>query len=151
MAVYYTTPTALRTFLDVTSTVLSDPQAETLIEDAEDAIDEMLGGWPIDESTGRKIVQADVEAWQWSKLGRATVKLAAAIYQQPELLTRARWNREKGPDFEFEGPRGSVASSSVMLPLNQSGLRRLTGRAFPGSGTTGAGQWSPFFDSERGA
>lgn len=135
MAVYYSTPAALRTQLGgISDTVLPDAQAEVLIADAEDVIDDLLGGWPTDETTGRKIVEADVDAMPWSKIERATVKLAAAIYTQPDLLTRMRYHREKGPDFEVEGPRGSFTGIDVMLPLNQSGLRRLTGRARTGHG-----------------
>lgn len=133
---HYTSPTALRLELSVDDDVLSDSQAYKLIESAEDAIDELIGAGVPDATTGRKIVQADVESWQWIKLMRATTKLAAALYQQPDLLKRARWDREKGPDFEVEGPRGSIVAADVMLPLNQSSLRRLSGHARPGYGSS---------------
>ena len=129
---YYCTATELRTYLDVTSGTLSDEAAIVLIEDAEDWIDTLLGGWPVDETTGRKILQADVLAWQWTKLGRATVKTAGAVYHYPTLLTVRRYRREKGPDFEVEDPLGGGALTPAIVLLNASGLRRLAGRAVAG-------------------
>ena len=103
-----------------------------MILEAEDFTDGLLGGWPIDETTGRKIVEADVEAWQWSKLNRAVLLLAAELYASPDVLRRARYRREKGPDFEFEDPLGGGVLSRYLTVLDDSGLRRLSGRARPG-------------------
>lgn len=130
MSVYYATANALRSQLGVTVDAMGDTAAEALILEAEDFTDRQLGGWPIDETTGRKIVEADVEAWQWSKLNRAVLLLAAELYATPTLLTRARYRREKGPDFEFEDPisTGGILSRYNGL-LDDSGLRRLGGRA----------------------
>ena len=130
---FYCTATELRTYLDVTSGTLSDEAAIVLIEDAEDWVDTLLGGWPVDETTGRKILQADVLAWQWTKLGRATVKTAGAVYHDPTLLTVRRYRRETGPDFEVEDPLGGGALTPAVALLNASGLRRLTGRATAGT------------------
>ena len=130
---FYCTATELRTYLGVSSGTLGDAAAIVLIQDAEDWIDTLLGGWPVDETTGRKILQADVLAWQWTKLGRATVKTAGAVYHDPTLLTVRRYRREKGPDFEVEDPLGGGALTPAVALLNASGLRRLTGRATAGT------------------
>lgn len=130
---YYCTAAELRTYLNVSSGTLSDSAAIVLIQDAEDWIDTLLGGWPVDETTGRKILQADVLAWQWAKLGRATIKTAGAVYHDPTLLTVRRYRREKGPDFEVEDPLGGGALTPAVALLNASGLRRLAGRAVAGT------------------
>ena len=129
---YYATAAELRTYLNVSSGTLSDSAAIVLIQDAEDWIDTLLGGWPVDETTGRKILQADVLAWQWTKLGRATVKTAGAVYRDPTLLTVRRYRREKGPDFAVEDPLGGGPLAPAITLLNASGLRKLTGRAVAG-------------------
>ncbi len=126
---YYTDATALNAEL---GTSLTAPQALPFILDAEAEIDRLLGAVPVDTSTGRKVVQANVDAWQWVKLQRATVKLAAAIYRSPGLLTDARWQSVSGPDFSFSGPLSGAVSGvgrDVLNELNQSGLRRLSTRA----------------------
>lgn len=123
---YYLTADELRDYLSVTNLILTDDAALLIIEDAEDTIDEALGVRPVDLTTGRRVVQADVEAWQWSKLKRATLKVAARYYSQPVDPTGGRWQRMKGPDFEVEGPMGSELGSDVEAVLNQSGLRQLT-------------------------
>lgn len=133
MSTVYATAQDLRTQLGVLNpSGLSDDVAEALILEAEDEIDRLLGGWPVDETTGRKITEADVEAWQWAKLQRATLLLAQALYAQPDLLTRQSYRRSKGPDFEFEDPIGAGKVSRVVSVLDDSGLRRLAGRAVPG-------------------
>lgn len=123
---YYTTAANLNTELDTT---LDGARAVALIQDAEDLIDELLGFWPIDEDTGRKIVEDQVEAWQWEKLGRATLKLAAKLYRQPELVDGLQYKSISGPDFSFSGPVGSALGRQIIGLLNDSDLRRLTGRA----------------------
>jgi len=129
---YYTTAAALRTALGVSSGTLSDGAATTIITQAEDWIDNLLGGWYPDETTGRKIDQDDVLAWQWEKLTRAATKAAAALYATPTLLTVRQYRREKGPDFEVEDPLGGGALTPAIVLLNASGLRRLAGRAVAG-------------------
>ena len=132
MTVVYATAADLRAALGVSLSELPDARAEAVILEAEDFTDGLLGGWPIDETTGRKIVEADVEAWQWSKLNRAVLLLAAELYASPDVLRRARYRREKGPDFEFEDPLGGGVLSRYLTVLDDSGLRRLSGRARPG-------------------
>ncbi len=129
---FYCTATELRTYLDVTSGTLSDEAAIVLIQDAEDWIDTLLGGWPVDETTGRKILEADVLAWQWSKLNRATIKAAGALYNTPALFTQSRYRKESGPDFSVEDPQGGGPLAPAVTLLNASGLRKLTGRAVAG-------------------
>ena len=69
---------------------------------------------------------------------RRRVVLASLLYSTPNLLTQARYRREKGPDFEVEDPLGGVIPETVLGPLNGSGLRRLGGRALPGGSGTPA-------------
>lgn len=121
----YATVQELRDEIVLTDDQLTDQEAKRIILDAEDYIDDELGLWTPNETTGRKIVQADVEAWQWAKLRRATVKLAAALHGNPKL-TAQRFRRQKGPDFEVDGPMGSPLPTTVISLLDQSGLRRLT-------------------------
>ena len=130
---YYATAAELRTYLNVSSGTLSDSAAIVLIQDAEDWIDTLLGSRPVDETTGRKILQADVLAWQWSKLNRATIKAAGALYNTPALFTQSRYRKESGPDFSVEDPQGGGPLAPAVTLLNASGLRRLTGRATAGS------------------
>lgn len=150
MSTVYATASELRTALAVNISALPDAAAETLILEAEDFTDSLLGGWPIEETTGRKIDESDVEAWQWSKLKRATLLLAVEIYGNPELLRRGRYRREKGPDFEFEDPLGGGVLSRYLTVLNDSGLRRLGGRALSGRCSRARQRYRDFFDLERG-
>ena len=150
MSVVYATATELRSELDVNDTTLPDAAAEALILEAEDFTDSLLGGWPIDETTGRKIEQTDVEAWQWSKLKRAVLLLAVELYSTPTLLQRPRYRREKGPDFEFEDPLGGGVLSRYVAVLNDSGLRRPGGRATNGRPAGARARFADFFQRERG-
>lgn len=123
MAATYTTATAVRTELNVDSSTLPDADANKLIADAEDLVDQELGGRLVDATSGRKVVQAQVEAWQWTKLGRATAKLAALLYLRPELGTTREWRNVRGPDFGSSGPVGSVYGPVIVALLNATGLR----------------------------
>lgn len=144
----YTDADMVRSLLGVSEASLSDERAAVLIADAEDLIDEALGARPVDPDTGRKVVEADVETWQWAKLGRATAKLAAQIYSDPTVATGQRWRRQKGPDFEVEDPIGPGTSALGGLPvqtlLNQSGLARLTTTLSPPGGGTLRPPWYSF-------
>ena len=130
-APHYTSPDALRSELGVDDETLADERALVLIENAEDAIDSLLGGYQPDETTGRKIVEEDVEGWQWQKLSRATTKLAAKLYGDPNLF-EVQWQSLSGPDFSRSGPIGSRIGAEILSVLNDSGLRRLGGHARPG-------------------
>lgn len=115
------------------------------IENAEDVIDDLLGRPTSDPATtGRKVVQTDVEAWQWAKLKRATIKLAAALWANPNLVGGRRWRSESGPDFSFSGPQGSQVGGQVLALLTASGLRHLAGRA-----TRGRRSYESFFAATR--
>ena len=150
MSTVYATAAELRTELGVNSTTLPDAAANALILEAEDFTDALLGGWPIDETSGRKIVEDQVEAWQWSKLKRAVLLLAVELYSTPTLLQRPRYRREKGPDFEFEDPLGGGVLSRYMAVLNDSGLRMLGGRATHGRCAPARQRYRDFFQFERG-
>lgn len=126
---YYCTAEEVRTELGVTAEVLPDAQALKLILDAEDHIDMLLGFRVVYPETGRKVEQADVQSWQWDKLSRATVKLAALLYTQPDAINGPRFRTMSGPDFSGSNPLGATIGQAIMTLLNGSGLRRLTGRA----------------------
>lgn len=103
------------------------------LELAEDRIDGWLGPWAVLEdgpSAGRKIAEASVRPWQWAKLKRATVRLAARLYAQPDLLDPPAHGKVAGPDFTVEQATPGVAMiQDVTSPLNASGLRILSARA----------------------
>lgn len=126
---YYTTEAEVEAILAVS---LDTAVAVDLIQDAEDIIDQLLGNWPVDDTTGRKIVEADVETWQWEKLGRATAKLAAKMYTDATISDGANWDEMWGPDFKFKGAIGSTLPAIVLDILNATQLRRLGVIASPG-------------------
>lgn len=105
---------------------MADADALALIENAEDQVDELLGARAVDETTGRKVVQGDVETWRWTKLKRATLKLAVRLYADPKLADGERWASVSGPDFSVSDAVGQRFGRDVEAALNQSGLRRLT-------------------------
>lgn len=118
---------------------LDDAAAIRAIEDAEDLIDRLLGGWywgPNEES-GRKVTQGDVMPWQWTKLTRATVKLSARLFTDPSVLDQV-YASVRGPDFSATGPLGGalvkMIGVQVLALLDDSGLRRIAGRARQGRG-----------------
>jgi hypothetical protein len=129
----YTTPAAVRTEAGVDTATLDDAAANRLILIAEDIADDLLGGWPVDTTTGRKIIATDVDAWQFDKLGRFTALLAAKLYANPALTDGVQWTSESGPDFSHSGPTGSPLGPGLLSILNASGLRRLAARARPGT------------------
>ena len=118
----YTTPAAVRTAAGVLEAALSDPDAERLIAFAEDRIDSLLAGRAVDPTTGRKVVEVDVEAWQWTKLGTATARLAARFYATPDLIDDVRFRRVSGPEFTLDGPVGDALGPNVTGPLRDSAL-----------------------------
>lgn len=133
----YCTSDELRAELNLDDEVLDDAEATRVIQDAEDIIDRFLGGWSLDgqEETGRKVLQIDVEPWQWAKLTRAAVKLAARFYTEPSVLEQF-YQETKGPDFSVSGPKGGtlvrMLGVRVLALLDDSGLRRLAGHARAG-------------------
>lgn len=142
---YYCTEDQLRDELGVNASTLTNDAAVALIETAEDITDALLGSWPTDEESGRKVVEADVEEWQWKKLGRFVVKLAALMYRQPKLLEGRRWETESGPDFSVSGPIGGVLPPYLLGVLDATNLRRLAGRARPGMSSRNAELAHKFF------
>jgi hypothetical protein len=114
---------------------ITDEAADALIADACDWIDAELGARTIDPITGRKVIEAEVEPWQWTKLVRATLKVAARLHADSSLLTAIQFDTVKGPDFETSGRITANADHfgrDVSALLDQSGLRVLT--AVYGSG-----------------
>jgi hypothetical protein len=108
----------------------SDADLEAIIARAEDQIDAWLPGLPIDEATGRAIVETNVAAWQWARLQRATVRLAAHLYADPDILEPTRYDEISGPDFSKKGPRPATGRiPDVTGPLTASALRLTGARA----------------------
>ncbi len=130
MAITYTTVEALASEPGCAS--LTDDEAEALIVRAEDIADELLGAWPVDDLTGRKIILNDIEAWQWARLGRFVTRLAARLHLSPEAVDAGQWTSVRGPDFAFSGPRAGGweqrIGAELLLILNGTGLRRLGSR-----------------------
>lgn len=139
----YATAADLRTELDVDAATLSDEAALVIIGNACDRVDSLLGAHFFDETTGRKIVQDQVMSWQWIKLGRATVKLAATVYNRPEVLEGRHWQSVSGPDFSFAGAQASTLGEQFLSLLNDTGLRRMSGKASR-RGRTGLPPWDEF-------
>lgn len=130
----YTTAALVRAEPEVPDAAV-DGEIEPLITQAEEQLDEWLGAWriqPTGASAGRKIAQAEVDAWQWDKLQRATTRLAARLFAKPSLLQGPEYASTSGPDFSTSKWRGIAARiPDVVAPLNGSGLRNLSGRAAP--------------------
>ena len=129
--VYINSAATLQDYLGVSDTVLTDAAAEEIIEQVEDLLDKLLGWIPKDQTTGRKIVESEVYAWQWNHLTRAALLAAKNIYTYPELQQSLFADSERSPDFSRSGigksktPENTIGQAA-MLALNASGLRRLT-------------------------
>lgn len=118
---YYTDIDTVRSALGLDSSALDDVAAVALIEDAEDLVDRALGSRLIDPVTGRKVVEDAVEAWQWGKVARATVKVARLLHANPDLALQ-EFEVVKGPDFEFRNRVGSLLGPQVDALLESTGL-----------------------------
>lgn len=113
----------------------ADVDVEARIAQAEEWIDGKIAYLPIQDvgpSLGRRIVEADVGAIAWTKIKRATIRLAARLWENPKVLQPPAYGSVSGPDFSRSGP-ASVASRipDVIEPLNASGLRITGARAAP--------------------
>jgi hypothetical protein len=127
----YATAEELRDALGVDDETLTDDRAEDLLEDASNEIDRLLYARPIDPDTGRKVKEGTVQGWQWDRIVRATVKVAAQLYENPGMLTEQQFDRVKGPDFETQGPlrKGvSIFGDDVLHLVSGSGLAIISGR-----------------------
>lgn len=113
---------------------LPDAEANRLIEQAEDLIDDALGARTIDTDTGRKVRFGDFDEgdWRLEKLRDATAALAKRISEEPDLLSRERFGSVSG-EVSLSSPRGSRYGARVEALLNASGLRRLTATATAGN------------------
>lgn len=141
----YATVQQLRDEMQIDDEQLTDMEAKRLILQAEDITDSLLGAWPIDTTTGRKIRQTAVLSWQWSKLQRFTTSLAGRLQTDAQFARSMDggdlWDEYQGPDFSVRGRRSgeSLIGSTSMTLLNASGLRRLTSVATPRIGPRSQG------------
>jgi hypothetical protein len=124
---FYTDPDTVREVTGIAEEVLDDAEAGRLILAAEDIIDSLLGSRVIDFETGRKIRSEDADDMQWEKLQRATSLLVGFLFRNPGWEMEQKFLSSSG-DVSLSSPTGSPFPQVTML-LNQSGLRRLTGRA----------------------
>lgn len=108
----------------------SDADLEARIRQAEDWIDSKLSHLPIDATTGRRVVEAGVDATTWAQIKRAAIRLAARLHDNPRILQPPAFAEISGPDFSRKAP-APVATRipDVIGPLNASGLRSTGGRA----------------------
>lgn len=76
----------------------------------------------------------DVEDYQWAAISSATVRLAARLYKEPEIVDGRRWNSIGGPDFSVSGPVGGAVDfgRDVLIALRASRLKRAGGHARAG-------------------
>ena len=125
---YYATAAGLRDELTLDSAALPDDAASRLIRKAEGEVDRLIGVRPINDTTGRKVLVTDVYAWQFAKLTRATLVLAADLYNNPDAFEPSKWSRVEGPDFRFIGAT-FVINREAINEIDQSGLRRLSASA----------------------
>jgi hypothetical protein len=125
----------------LTDEQMSDAEANRLLEQAEDLIDDALGARPIDTDTGRKVRLSDFDEndWRIGKLTSATAALARRISENPSLLSDPLYDTTTG-EVTLSGPRGSRFGARVEALLNATGLRRLTTTA---SGASGRGDALP--------
>lgn len=124
---FYCTAAEVRTELGVDTTVLNDADGSRLIQDAEDVIDDALGIAPVDQTTGRKVVQTQVMAWQWTKVKRATLKVCRFLFQNPDWLATQR-HASVGGDESVGSPYGFPVPAAAAL-LDDSGLREIVTHA----------------------
>jgi hypothetical protein len=129
----YATADELRAELGVDAAALPDADANRLLEDAEDRVDDALGAWPVLE-TGRKLDVAPgvLAPAQIDAVNRATLVLAVAEYRAPGSLELPAYKSIKGPDFEKSdpiAPAGVRTIRRVRSILDATGLRILSGRA----------------------
>ena len=107
--------------------VTTDPDAlKRLLQRAERDIDNAVGNWPRDETTGHKFDPATLLGYQVDALSRATC--AQAEYRNSmgdEFFVRAQHAAEQGPDFSTTG-RLPYVGPKVWMELEGTGLLRLT-------------------------
>lgn len=123
----YATAEELQKALGVNADILPDAEAVTLIETAEDLVDDRLGNRPIDEGTGRKVVPADEDTWRVKKLAQATIEVAKVLYEDPGVERRQRVRSVSG-DISTSGAYGSPFGERFAALLTASGLRCNTAR-----------------------
>ena len=112
---------------------LADAACDSLIARAERQVDGWLGPWPVQAdgpSAGRKIVQADVDADQWTAITEAARRLAARLFVNPDVLSAPEWDSVSGPHFSTSGHRGTGRRiPDVVVPMRESGLMITGARA----------------------
>jgi len=132
----YATAKELQDALGVTEEMLPDAEAISLLEAAEDLVDDRLGNRPIDEDTGRRVVPSDEDTWRARKLAQATLEVAKVLFSDPGVETRQRARSVSG-DVSTSGPYGSpygerfeslLSASGLAWPFARAGRRGSRGR-----------------------
>lgn len=101
--------------------MLPDADADKIIADACDLVDADLGPWPLEIVNGRKVVQADTEAWRWAKLKRAALEVGKYLFANPGAASEREY-RDTSGDVSLSGPTGSPYGRLYDTLLNESGL-----------------------------
>jgi hypothetical protein len=123
----YATAGELRNALNLTSDVLSNAEANSILASACDLIDERLGARCIDPDSGRKVIPADEDDWRIAKLRDATVEVATNLFRDPTVASRQRARFTSG-DVSVSGPYGPAFGERAEALLVASGLRVNTAR-----------------------
>jgi len=121
--------------------VTTDADAlDRLIERAERDIDNAVGNWPRDDTTGHKLDPATLLPYQVDALTRATCAQVEYRFQMGEdFFVRAQHASERGPDFQTDG-RLPYIGPKVWAELEGTGLLRLT------TGVSNRPNRPPWFD-----
>jgi len=127
---FYGSTTDLMTRLRDSGTGLPLAEAQRLLVVASDQIDWMLKSSVADSGSGRRVLVANVAAYQWDAVARAAVEYAAVVfyYESTDRPAVGGWSSVKGPDFAFSGPLGPVPgnlpafSGAAMVALRASDL-----------------------------
>lgn len=99
---------------------------DRLIERAERDIDNAVGAWARDDTTGRKFDPATLLPYQAAALTNATCAQVEYRFQQGEdFFVKAQHAAERGPDFQVTG-RLPYIGPKVWAELEGTGLLRLT-------------------------
>lgn len=142
----YVTPAQLRAAFTpaLDDDVLPDAEALRICRDATTLVDDRLGAWPVDTTTGRKISEERVEDWQWAALGDATLELAKYLYTHPGEASEGRYLGTSGDvstsGAAVDGPYGELFAAHLRRSQLVIGFTRARG----GARSAGSRVWDRF-------